>query len=152
MKSFYQKVWSVFIFSLSLQYNQKNNRDMMTKSNNTELKKKEFSFEDNRYSKEIANIIMQQIKYPNKVVYFTWGATQFSYGINVHNNPFLRFKVNGMKFKGYVWIFYNRGMDWYDIEFISTHGNLKHRIEEVYFDELQEKIDNYVEKIDSYIF
>ena len=152
MKSFYQKVWSVFIFSLSLQYNQKNNRDMMTKSNNTELKKKEFSFEDNRYSKEIANIIMQQIKYPNKVVYFTWGATQFSYGINVHNNPFLRFKVNGMKFKGYVWIFYNRGMDWYDIEFISTHGNLKHRIEEVYFDELQEKIDNYVEKIDSYTF
>ena len=152
MKSFYQKVWSVFIFSLSLQYNQKNNRDMMTKSNNTELKKKEHSFEDNRYSKEIANIIMQQIKYPNKVVYFTWGATQFSYGINVHNNPFLRFKVNGMKFKGYVWIFYNRGMDWYDIEFISTHGNLKHRIEEVYFDELQEKIDNYVEKIDSYIF
>ena len=125
---------------------------MMTKSNNTELKKKEFSFEDNRYSKEIANIIMQQIKYPNKVVYFTWGATQFSYGINVHNNPFLRFKVNGMKFKGYVWIFYNRGMDWYDIEFISTHGNLKHRIEEVYFDELQEKIDNYVEKIDSYTF
>ena len=152
MKSFYQKVWSVFIFSLSLQYNQKNNRDMMTKSNNTELKKKEFSFEDNRYSKEIANIIMQQIKYPNKVVYFTWGATQFSYGINVHNNPFLRFKVNGMKFKCYVWIFYNRGMDWYDIEFISTHGNLKHRIEEVYFDELQEKIDNYVEKIDSYTF
>lgn len=152
MKSFYQKVWSVFIFSLSLQYNQKNNRDMITKSNNTELKKKEFSFEDNRYSKEIANIIMQQIKYPNKVVYFTWGATQFSYGINVHNNPFLRFKVNGMKFKGYVWIFYNRGMDWYDIEFISTHGNLKHRIEEVYFDELQEKIDNYVEKIDSYTF
>lgn len=125
---------------------------MATKSNNTELKKKEFSFEDNRYSKEIANIIMQQIKYPNKVVYFTWGATQFSYGINVHNNPFLRFKVNGMKFKGYVWIFYNRGMDWYDIEFISTHGNLKHRIEEVYFDELQEKIDNYVEKIDSYTF
>ena len=125
---------------------------MMTKSNNTELKKKEFSFEDNRYSKEIANIIMQQIKYPNKVVYFTWGATQFSYGINVHNKPFLRFKVNGMKFKGYVWIFYNRGMDWYDIEFISTHGNLKHRIEEVYFDELQEKIDNYVEKIDSYTF
>lgn len=124
---------------------------MATTSKNTELKR-EFSFEDNRYSKEIANIILQQIKYPNKVVYFTWGATQFSYGINVHNSPFLRFKVNGMKFKGYVWIFYNRGMDWYDIEFISTHGNLKHRIEEVYFDELQEKIDNYVEKIDSYTF
>ena len=124
---------------------------MATTSNNTELKK-DFSFEDNRYSKEIANIILQQIKYPNKVVYFTWGATQFSYGINVHNNPFLRFKVNGMKFKGYVWLFYNRVMDWYDIEFISTHGNLKHRIEEVYFDELQEKIDNYVEKIGSYAF
>lgn len=124
---------------------------MATTSNNTELKK-EFSFEDNRYSKEIANIILQQIKYPNKVVYFTWGATQFAYGINIHNYPFLRFKVNGMKFKGYVWVFYNSGMDWYDIEFISTHGNLKHRIEEVYFDELQEKIDNYVEKIDSYTF
>jgi hypothetical protein len=124
---------------------------MATTSNNTELKK-DFSFEDIRYSNEIANIILQQIKYPNKVVYFTWGATQFSYGMNIHNNPFLRFKVNGMKFKGYVWVFYNRGMDWYDIEFISTHGNLKHRIEEVYFDELQEKIDNYVEKIGSYTF
>ena len=124
---------------------------MATTSNNIELKK-DFSFEDIRYSNEIANIILQQIKYPNKVVYFTWGATQFSYGMNVHNNPFLRFKVNGMKFKGYVWVFYNSGMDWYDIEFISTHGNLKHRIEEVYFDELQEKIDNYVEKIGSYTF
>ena len=124
---------------------------MTTKSNNTELKK-EFSFEDNRYSKDIANIILQQIKYPNKVVYFTWGATNFSYGMNTNDTPFLRFKVNGMKFKGYVWVFYNRGMDWYDIEFISTHDNLKHRIEEVYFDELQEKIDNYVEKIGSYAF
>ena len=124
---------------------------MSTISNNTELKKY-LNFNNKRYAEDIANIIRQQIKYPNMVVYFTWGATQFSYGMNVHNNPFLRFKVDGMKFKGYVWIFYNRGMDWYDIEFISTHGNLKHRIEEVYFDELQEKIDNYVEKIDSYTF
>ena len=124
---------------------------MITKSNNTELKR-DYNREDNRYSQEIANIILQQIKYPNKMIYLTWGATQITYGMNIHKAPFLSFKVNGMKFKGYVWIFYNRGMDWYDIEFISTHGNLKHRIEEVYCDELQEKIDNYVEKLVSYKF
>ena len=56
-----------------------------------------------------------------------------------------------MKFKGYVHILYNWA-DYYEIEFISTHGNIKHEIREVYFDQLQEVIDNYVEKIKEYAY
>ena len=99
----------------------------------------------------ICKEIIKQIKYPNFWVYGSWGADKFTYGVSIEGNPILRFKVNGHKFKGYVHIIY-MPMDWYNIEFVSTRNNLKHKIEEVYFDELQEKIDNYVEKIDDYIF
>lgn len=115
----------------------------------------QFNFEasqaDKDYAKAICQEIRKQIKYPNIWVYGSWGAHNFTYGVGVNGYPILRFKVNGRKFKGYVHILYNP-MDWYDIEFISTHNNLKKRIEEVYFDELQEKIDDYVEKIEEYVF
>lgn len=103
------------------------------------------------YAKVICNEIMKQIRYPQPMVYFSWGADKFSYGVGENNSPILRFKVNGQKFKGYVHVIYNL-MDYYEVEFVSTHNNLKHRIEEVYFDELQEKIDDYVEKIPEYIY
>jgi hypothetical protein len=38
------------------------------------------------------------------------------------------------------------------VEFVSTHHNLKKVVDEVYFDELQNTIDEYVEKIDEYAF
>lgn len=102
--------------------------------------------------KQIADTIRQQIKYPNKYVFFSWGAHNFQFAVTDDNNyPTLRFKVNGMKFKGYVHIIYNP-MDYYEIEFVSTHGNLKKRVEMCYFDQLQEIIDNYVEKIPEYEF
>lgn len=94
--------------------------------------------EDLSYSKEICGEILKQIKYPNIWIYGSWDASKFAYGVSEQGRPILRFKVNGRKFKGYVHIIYNP-MDWYDIEFITTYNNLKHRIEEVYCDELQEK-------------
>ena len=111
----------------------------------------EASQADKDYAKGICQEILQQIKLPNKWIYFSWGASKFVYGVSEQGNPILRFKVNGRKFKGYVHIIYNP-MDWYDIEFVSTHNNLKNRIEEVYCDNLQEKIDDYVEKIEEYAF
>lgn len=101
----------------------------------------------------IVHTILQQIQYPNRVVFFSWGAKGFTaaQGNNDAKEPCLRFKVKGMKFKGYVHIFYN-WRDWYRVEFVSTHNNLKKVVDEVYFDELQNTIDEYVEKIDAYAF
>ena len=94
---------------------------------------------------------MKQIKYPSINVYYSWGGHNFQYASTDNGNPTLRFKVNGMKFKGYVHIIYNFA-DYYEVEFVSTHGNLKKRVDECYFDNLQEIIDNFVEKIPEYIY
>ena len=102
--------------------------------------------------KQIADTIRQQIKYPNKYVFFSWGAHNFQFAVTeIGNKPTLRFKVEGNKFKGYVHIIYNP-MDYYEIEFVSTHGNLKKRVEMCYFDQLQQIIDEFVEKIPEYEF
>ena len=99
------------------------------------------------------NTILQQIQYPNRVIFYTWGAKEFTAAQSNDENkqPCLRFKVNGMKFKGYVHIFYDWS-DWYRVEFVSTHRNLKKVVDEVYFDELQNTIDEYVEKIADYAY
>ena len=108
---------------------------------------------DLEYFRNIGKTIMKQIKYPNFWVFGSWGAHNYQIGAsdNGKNEPVLIFKVNGMKFKGYVRIFYD-WMDYYRIEFVSTHNNLKNVIDEVYFDELQEKIDNFVEKVKEYAY
>ena len=97
--------------------------------------------------------ILKQIQYPNRIIFFTWGATKFTMGQSNDESkePCLMFKVRGMKFKGYVHIFYNWA-DYYRVEFVSTHRNLKKVVDEVYFDNLQSTIDEYVEKIDEYEF
>ena len=99
------------------------------------------------------NTMLQQIQYPNKVIFFTWGAKGFTaaQSNDEHKQPCLMFKVKGMKFKGYVHIFYDWA-DYYRVEFVSTHKNLKKVVNEVYFDELQSVIDEYVEKIPEYEF
>lgn len=103
------------------------------------------------YSRQITAEIHKQIKHSNLPIYYSWGAHNFQYAETMKGNPVLRFKVNGMKFKGYVHIIYNYA-DYYEVEFVSTHGNLKHRINECYCDNIQEVIDNYVEKISDYAF
>lgn len=101
---------------------------------------------------QIAETIRTQIKYPNRYIFFSWGAHNYQFAVTDDNNyPALRFKVNGMKFKGYVHIIYNP-IDYYEIEFVSTHGNLKKRVDMCYFDQLQEIIDEFVEKIPEYEF
>lgn len=101
----------------------------------------------------IPHTIFQQIKYPNLVIFFTWGAKGFTMGQSndERKEPCLMFKVNGRKFKGYVHIFYDWA-DYYRVEFVSTHKNLKKVVNEVYFDELQSVIDEYVEKCEDYAF
>ena len=106
-------------------------------------------FHDAEHTRHIANTIMSQVQKPSRITFFSWGAHSFTCAQSAkcekysYNAPILRFKVNGRKFKGYVHVIYNAS-DYYDIEFVSTHGNLKHRIEDVDCFTLQEKIDEYV--------
>lgn len=102
-------------------------------------------------TQRIAETIMKQIKCPNISVYWSWGAHNFCYAETEDGKPCLRFKVNGNKHKGYVHIIYN-WMDYYEVEFVSTQGNLKKRVDECYFDNLREVIDEFVEKIPEYVF
>ena len=117
---------------------------METPTNVTRIKKE---------NEGIVKTMLQQIQYPNRIIFFTWGATKFTMAEsdNESHEPCLMFKVNGRKFKGYVHIFYDWA-DWYRVEFVSTHKNLKKVVDEVYFDELQSVIDEYVEKCKDYAF
>lgn len=102
---------------------------------------------------QIVYTIFEQIKYPNKVIFGSWGAKGFTMAqsLDEYKEPCLLFKVNGMKFKGYVHIFYNWA-DYYRVEFVSTHKNLKKVVDMVFADNLQSVIDEYVEKIKEYVF
>lgn len=57
----------------------------------------------------------------------------------------LTFKVNGFLHKGRVTIAYNEGADAYVVYIINNDGTIKARIEDVYFNELQNVIDRHVE-------
>lgn len=102
-------------------------------------------------NKGIVYTMLEQIKHPNLNIYFSWGAKGFTMAESEDGEPCLIFKVNGRKFKGYVFIFYDWS-DWYRVEFVSTHRNLKKVVDEVYFDELQGVIDEYVERVPEYAF
>lgn len=101
----------------------------------------------------IVHTIFEQIKYPNMFVFGSWGAKGFTMAQSndEFKEPCLMFKVNGMKFKGYVHIFYNWA-DYYRVEFVSTHRNLKKVADMVFADNLQSVIDEYVEKVKEYVF
>ncbi len=62
----------------------------------------------------------------------------------------LKFRVNGFLHKGIVEIKYNEGADLFDIYLIENDNRIKEVIEEVYFDELVNVIDNHVEMVPNY--
>ena len=124
-------------------------------------------------AQDIAQTILNQLTYGqvNKVRTMSWGMNTLQFGIDKKENlGFLRFKVQGYKFKGIVKISLSFD-DTYKVEFIKmkrkkneelselfgrtkydTTAEVEHTMEMVYFDELNERIDNYVEKQDDYIF
>ena len=115
-------------------------------------------------SANIANTIWKQILAGGAVKVMCWGVPMNSrVGQDEKNGDgWLRFKVSGMKFKGIVKVLYHRVPDVYSIKFLkqTRKKNLVggfdidfkevHEIENVYCDELTEKIDEYVEKIPAY--
>jgi hypothetical protein len=92
---------------------------------------------------QIANTIKEQLYAFGKVKVWSWGAHAWVGGTN-----FLRFRVQGHHFRGIVKITLN-SMDLYDIEFIKGETVVK-EINGVYFDEMTDIIDRYVEKIEAY--
>lgn len=90
---------------------------------------------------EIAQTIVSQIKALDFWAMGAWGcqnlvalpeSKEFAGG--------LRFKVNGMKFKGYVAIEL-RWVDDYTISFLNRKGEVAKKVEGVYCDQLVEIID-----------
>lgn len=87
-----------------------------------------------------------QVVSHNKIVFYSWGATAFKN----YQNKILRFKVNGHHHKGHVYIVVN-GSDLYDVYLTTTRGNIVKEMKDIYFDELQTRIDNAIERIEEYI-
>ena len=61
----------------------------------------------------------------------------------------LALKVSSRRHKGYVLITLNGG-DYYDVDLISTRGNIKKQFTDLCFDELVETIDKEIEYVDTY--
>ena len=61
----------------------------------------------------------------------------------------LALKVSAYRHKGYVLITLN-GSDYYDVDLISTRGNIKKQFTDLCFDELVETIDKEIEYVDTY--
>lgn len=93
----------------------------------------------------VANTIREQLFAFGKMKVWSWGAHAWVGGEN-----FLQFKVQGHHFKGIVKITLN-SMDLYDIEFIKA-GKVIHEVNGIYFDQMTDIIDEYVEKIPGYKF
>jgi len=59
-------------------------------------------------------------------------------------------KVQGFKHKGLVAVTYNEGKDLFDITLFNSQMVITKKIEDVYFDQLVDIIDNAVEKTEDY--
>lgn len=87
----------------------------------------------------------------NQLIFFgkgqllSWGISR---RINIQNKGLI-LKVNGHHHKGYVLIVLGWD-DVYKFHLVNTHGVIKETVENVYFDELFDKIDEKIEKIPEY--
>lgn len=75
----------------------------------------------------------------------SWGA----HAPKNFRNKALRFKVNGRKFVGHVYITVN-GKDLFDVFFTTTKGTVKNLLTDVYVDEIVDAIDGMVERVEEY--
>ena len=90
---------------------------------------------------DIAKTIISQIQYGDRAALLAWGATNFvALSESKEFQGGVRFKVNGLKFKGYVQV-QLRWVDDYTISFLSKTGEVKKQVEGAYCDMLVEVID-----------
>ena len=90
---------------------------------------------------EIAQTILNQIKYTDRSALMAWGAKGFT--AQLESKEFqggVKFLVNGLKFKGIIRIML-RWVDDYTLTFTSVSGKEIKRFEGIYCDQLVEVID-----------
>jgi hypothetical protein len=90
---------------------------------------------------------MQVLRKNNSMVYFSWGVSA-TYN---YQNKALVLKVNAHHHKGYVVITFDYN-DTYIVNIVKTSGRIVATYENVYFDCLQEIIDDKIERIEEYSF
>lgn len=102
----------------------------------------------------VGQIIWSQIKAgsSNQSQIMSWGVRGL---LTSDKDGWLRFKVSGLKFKGYVRVTLDRVSDTYIIEFFKIRKDkvkIHQTYKDVYCDMLFELIDEYVEKVEAYKF
>ena len=103
---------------------------------------KEQIMEEQRY---VAKTIVDQIKAIDVSALMAYGAKDFAMlSQNKDRRGGLEFKVNGLRHKGWVRISLTWA-DLYKVETVNWRRNLKDSIDEVYFDQLVEVLDAFVE-------
>jgi hypothetical protein len=95
--------------------------------------------EDFEMAQYIYSILSTQI-----FVVMSWG---FENPVTIRNG--MKFTVSGFKFHGDVEIVYNEGQDLFDLAFINSK-NERHTLLGIYFDQLLEVVDDFVEKTENY--
>lgn len=91
----------------------------------------------------VAEIIRDQIRAQDRMAFAAWGSKEF-----VNMGDGLKFKVGGMaRFKGYVYVKYDRGPDAYNVEFFRIRNfevKVDKVVEGIYADQLVEVIGEFV--------
>ena len=77
------------------------------------------------------------------MVMWSWG---FNSPTRLSNDRGLAFKVQGYKYRGWVEVVYEEGLDTFTVILKKTDK----KVEDVYFDELVNVIDSLVERTDDY--
>ena len=98
-------------------------------------------------SRFIVQETLDQLRYTtlNKIKVMSWGAHKFK---NLDDRGLL-FEVNARRHKGFILITLHY-TDTYNVYLISRTGKIKKEMNGVYCDELTERIDDAIEKVDAY--
>ena len=99
---------------------------------------------DNKKIESVAEGIKELLR-DSAFVAMSWGATSFK-SILYNSMPGLNFTVNGFLFKGDVTVALNEGADLYEVYCLDAGGNVVKFCNGVYYDELVDRIDGFVEK------
>ncbi len=81
--------------------------------------------------------------------YCTWGARKFCYIVSKDDLCYgVQFVVSGLKFKGVVRVWYNRGSDYFDVEFLTRANSFIKEIEDLDFEQLHNVLHKNIERED----
>ena len=79
----------------------------------------------------------------------TWGAKSFYLIVNTENSVGIQFSVTGLKHKGRVRIYYNRGTDLFEIELLKPRKDeCVKNFDDVYLEDLQYILHSNIERDD----